>query len=155
MVRVRNGWTMSEIREELETDISGANTYELAEQVSDKIMGHTQPPVQHDKLWHKWERALLSALVLHCALSPDGRPAFEKIHQFLLSPEFGRDEVLSALTKPEEIAAVEKFEASLALSPAKPSTQISKLMLNRWSGTIAGLASRINKMRFETPDVVS
>ncbi len=104
---------MSAIREEIEADISGATTYELAELVSDKIMGHTMPPVQHDKLWHKWERTLLSALVLHCALSPDGRPAFERCISFLLSPEFGRDEVLGALTKPEEIAAVEKFEASL------------------------------------------
>ena len=109
------------------------------------------PPVQADKLWHKWERALLSALVLHCALSPDERSAFERLHQFLLSPEFGRDEVLGALTRPEEKAAVEKFEASLALSPAKPHAPISKLMLNRWSGTIAGLANRINKIRFETP----
>jgi hypothetical protein len=149
-----HGWNMSEIRDEIEAEISGATTYELAEQVSDKIMGHTMPPVQNDKLWHKWERALLSALVLHCALSPDGRPAFEKIHQFLLSPEFGRDEVLGSLTKPEEVAAVEKFESSLALSPAKPSAPISKLMLNRWSGTIAGLASRISKIRFDAPDTV-
>ncbi len=140
---------MSAIREEIEAEISGATTYELAELVSDKIMGHTMPPVQHDKLWHKWERTLLTALVLHCAMSPDGRPAFEKMHQFLLSPEFGRDEVLGALTKPEEIAAVEKFEASLALSPAKPHAPITKLMLNRWSGTISGLANRINKLRFE------
>lgn len=141
---------MSAIKDEIETDIRAATTYELAEQVSDKIMGHTMPPVQHDKLWHKWEKNLLSALVLHCALSTDDdRPAFEKLHQFLLSPEFGRDEILNALTRPEEAAAVEKFESSLALSPAKPHAPITKLMLNRWSGTISGLQSRINKLRFE------
>ncbi|HEY9677746.1 MAG TPA: hypothetical protein V6C76_07040 [Drouetiella sp.] len=141
---------MSSLKDEIEADISGANTYELAEHVSDKIMGHTMPPVQPDKLWHKWERSLLSALVLHCALNPDERTRLEKLHQFLLSPEFGRDEVLNTLTTPEEKAAVAKFESSLALSPTKPDAPVTKLILNRWSGTISGLANRINKLRFET-----
>lgn len=142
---------MSAIKQEIDADIGGATSYELAEQVADKIMGHTMPPVQSDKLWHKWERTLLVALILHCALSPDERPALEKIHQFLLSPEFGRDEILGAMSKPEEFDAIEKFQASLALSPAKPDAPVSKLILNRWSGTIAGLAGRISKLRFENP----
>lgn len=143
------------LHDELEQAISGANTFELAEQVSDTIMVNTQPPVQHDKIWHKWERSLLTALVLHCALNHDERPAFERIHQYLLSPEFGRDEIVKSMTSPEEKDALERFESSLALAPsAKLESKTSKLKLNRWSGTIAGLASRINKLRFESPEIV-
>ncbi|HEY9712773.1 MAG TPA: hypothetical protein V6C72_04850, partial [Chroococcales cyanobacterium] len=90
------------LQKDLEKAISKAKKYDKAQEVAEKIMSHTKPELQHDKIWTEWERSLLTALILHCAHSKDKVPAFDRLQNLLAVPDSGQKTITEKLSKPEE-----------------------------------------------------
>jgi len=145
---------MTTLRQELEKSIESADSYDKAMEVAERIVANTQHAIQSDQIWTKWEKLLLGALILHCGLSPEEKPGLTRIKEFLTAPDIARDAITTCLTTTEEKEALDKFEKALDLVPSTnegPKNQ--SLMSNRWAGTISGLATRINKVSIDAPEI--
>lgn len=139
---------MKPVQKELEKAISKAKKYEKAQEVAEKIMTvTTEGDLPTDKIWAGWERALLTALVLHCALSPNGELSLDRIYKLVTEPD-AQKTITNALARSEEKDALQRFEIALGLNPEGPLTKkLQTLSANRWTGTITGLATRMTRLR--------
>jgi tetratricopeptide (TPR) repeat protein len=145
---------MTTLRQELENSLQSADSYDKALEVAEKIVANTQPAIQSDQIWTKWEKLLLAALVLHCGLNQDEKPSLVRIQEFLTTPDIARDTIHTCLQTDEEKEALDKFEKALDLVPStKEGPKNQNLMNSRWAGAISGLATRINKVSVDAPEI--
>lgn len=118
------------LRQELEKSIEGAGDYATALEVAEKIVANTQPQIQSDQIWTKWEKLLLAALVLHCGLNPEEKAGLTRISEFLTSPDTARDAIVTCLQADEEKEALDKFEKALDLVSPTEGQKNQGLMAN-------------------------